>query len=96
MWIETVFRDWQSGGFHLDQCGMEDRARVARLLIVLAIGYLWLVSVGRWVVKKGYRKLIDDGTRRNWHFSLFQLGVGWMERLHSFTLPLPLILYLYT
>jgi hypothetical protein len=96
MWIETVFRDWQSGGFHLDQCGMEDRERVARLLIVLAIGYLWLVSVGRWVVKKGYRKLIDDGTRRNWHFSLFQLGVGWMERLHSFTLPLPLILYLYT
>jgi hypothetical protein len=95
MWIETVFRDWQSGGFHLDQCGIEDRARVARLLIVLAIGYLWLVSVGRWVVKKGYRKLIDDGTRRNWHFSLFQLGVGWMERLHSFTLPLPLILYLY-
>jgi len=96
MWIETVFRDWQSGGFHLDQCGMEDRARVARLLIVLAIGYLWLVCVGRWVVKKGYRKLIDDGTRRNWHFSLFQLGVGWMERLHSFTLPLPPILYLYT
>lgn len=96
MWIETVFRDWQSGGFHLDQCGMEDRARVARLLIVLAIGYLWLVSVGRWVVKKGYRKLIDDGSRRNWHFSLFQLGVGWMERLHSFTLPLPLLLYIYT
>ena len=96
MWIETVFRDWQSGGFHLDQCGMDDRTRVARLLMVLAIGYLWLVSVGRWVVKKGYRKLIDDGTRRNWHFSLFQLGVGWMERLHSFTLPLPLILYLYS
>lgn len=96
MWIETVFRDWQSGGFHLDQCGMEDRERVARLLIVLAISYLWLVSVGRWVVKRGYRTLIDDGTRRNWHFSLFQLGVGWMERLHSFALPLPLILYLYT
>jgi len=96
MWIETVFRDWQSGGFQLDQCGMQDRARVARLLIVLAISYLWLVSVGRWVVKKSYRKLIDDGSRRNWHFSLFQLGVGWMERLHSFTLPLPLILYLYT
>lgn len=96
MWIETVFRDWQSGGFHLDQCGIADRSRVARLLIVLALGYVWLVSVGRWVVKKGYRKLIDDGGRRNWHFSLFQLGVGWMERLHSFTLPLPLILYLYT
>lgn len=96
MWIETVFRDWQSGGFHLDRSGLEDRERLARLLIVLAIAYLWLVSVGRWVVKKGYRRLIDDGSRRNWHFSLFQLGVGWMERLHSFTLPLPVILFLYT
>lgn len=96
MWIETAFRDWQSGGFHLDRCGLEDRERLARLLIVLAITYLWLVSLGRWVVKKGYRKLIDDGSARTWHFSLFQLGVGWMERLHSFTLPLPLILYLYT
>lgn len=96
MWIETVFRDWQSAGFHLERCGVDDRERLARLLIVLAIAYLWLVSLGRWVVKKGYRRLIDDGTARNWHFSLFQLGVGWMERLHSFTLPLPLILYLYT
>ncbi len=96
MWIETVFRDWQSGGFHLDECGLPDTARVMRLLLVLAIAYLWLVSVGRWVVKKGYRRLIDDGSRRNWHFSLFQVGVGWMERLHSFSLPLPVLLFLYT
>ena len=47
MWIETVFRDWQSGGFHLDQCGVPDTERVTRLLLVLAIGYVWLVSLGR-------------------------------------------------
>jgi hypothetical protein len=95
MWIETVFRDWQSGGFHLDQTGIDQRERLARLLIVLAIAYLWLISIGRWVVKRGYRVRIDDGTSRGWHFSLFQLGVGWMERLHSCTLPLPVLLYLY-
>jgi hypothetical protein len=95
MWIETVFRDWQSGGFHLDQCGLSDTTRLVRLLIVLAVGYLWLVSLGRWVVKRGYRVLIDDGSSQRWHFSLFQLGVGWMERLGSFTQPPPLILYLY-
>jgi hypothetical protein len=95
MWIETVFRDWQSGGFHLDQTGISDRERLARLLIVMAIAYLWLVSIGRWVVKRGYRRLLDDGTARNWHFSLFQLGAGWLERRHSYTLPLPVLLYLY-
>ena len=93
--IETVFRDWQSGGFHLDQTGLEDRERLTRLLIVLALAYLWLVSIGRWVVKRGYRRLLDDGTARNWHFSLFQLGVGWLERRHSYTLALPVLLYLY-
>ena len=85
MWIETVFRDWQSGGFHLDRSGVMDRNRFARLLLPLAIAYLWLVSLGRWVVKRGYRRLIDDGTVRRWHYSLFQLGVGWKERLQSFT-----------
>lgn len=95
MWIETVFRDWQSGGFHLDETGILDHDRVVRLLIVLAIAYLWLVSIGRWLVKRGYRTLIDDGTARNWHFSLFQLGVGWLQRLHSRTQALPVLLYLY-
>ncbi len=95
MWIETAFRDWQSGGFHLDETGIDDRDRLARLLLVLALAYLWLVSLGRWVVKRSYRRRIDDGSARQWHFSLFQLGVGWMERLHSFTQPVPVLLYLY-
>jgi hypothetical protein len=95
MWIETVFRDWQSGGFHLDRCGLPDTTRVARLLLVLAIAYLWLVSVGRWVVKRGYRRLIDDGTAHQWHFSLFQLGVGWKERLASYTQSVPILFFLY-
>jgi hypothetical protein len=95
MWIETVFRDWQSGGFHLDKCGINSRERVARLLLVLAIAYLWLVSLGRWVVKKGYRTLIDDGDARTWHYSLFQLGVGWKERLASYNLAIPVLLHLY-
>ncbi len=95
MWIETVFRDWQSGGFHLDRSGIADRDRVTRLLLPLAIAYLWLVSLGRWVVKKGYRRLIDDGTAHSWHYSLFQLGVGWKEHLASYTQAIPVLLYIY-
>jgi hypothetical protein len=95
MWIETVFRDWQSGGFHLDRSGISEPGRLLNLLLPLAIAYLWLVSLGRWVVKKGYRELIDDGTSDNWHYSLFQLGVGWKERLASYTKAIPVLLYLY-
>jgi hypothetical protein len=95
MWIETGFRDWQSGGFQLDQTGITDRERLARLLIPLLVAYLWLVSIGRWVVKRGYRRLIDHGAARAWRYSLFQLGVGWLERLQSYHRLPPVILYLY-
>lgn len=95
MWIETVFRDWQSGGFQLDKSGISDRERFERLLLPLVIGYLWLVAVGRWVVKRGYRTLVDDGPARCWKYSLFQIGVGWKERLASYTQALPIVLKLY-
>jgi hypothetical protein len=95
MWIETVFRDWQSGGFHLERSGITDRKRFARLLLPLVIAYLWFVSLGRWVVKRGYRRLIDDGDSRSWHYSLFQLGVGWKERLASYCQAIPILLHLY-
>ncbi len=95
MWIETGFRDWQSGGFHLDKSGIEDRDRVARLLIPVLIAYIWIVSLGRWVVKRGYRRLIDHGAARAWRYSLFQLGVGWLARLQSYHRLPPVILYLY-
>jgi hypothetical protein len=95
MWIETVFRDWQSGGFHLDDSGIEDRDRFERLLLPMVIAYLWLVAVGRWVVKKGYRCLVDDGAARTWKYSLFQIGVAWKERLGSYTQALPLVMVLY-
>ena len=95
MWIETVFRDWQSGGFHLNQSGVTDRERFARLLIPLVIAYLWLVAVGRWVVKRGYRQLVDDGPANCWKYSLFQIGIAWKERLASYTQAFPSILKLY-
>lgn len=95
MWIETTFRDWQSGGFQLDRSRLTDRQRMARLLIVLAIAYLWFVSLGRWVVKRGYRRLLDDGPTGSWHYSLFQLGIGWQRRLQSCSRPMPLIETLY-
>lgn len=95
MWIETLFRDWQSFGFHLDQTGLVSYARFERLLLVLALAYLLFLSVGRWVVKRGFRRLIDDGAPRAWHYSLFQLGVGWLIYCQAQNKLMPVILSLY-
>lgn len=95
MWIEPGFRDWQSGGLHLDRTGIQDRRRLVQLLIPLLIAYIGLVSLGRWVVQRGYRRLIDHGAPRAWRYSLFQLGVGWLAHLYSYHRLPPVILYLY-
>jgi len=95
MWIETLFRDWQSGGFHLDASGVFDPQRFTRLILALALAYVLFLSVGRWVVKRGYRELIDDGTPRQWHYSLFQLGIGWFIYCQVRNLSMPVMFSLY-
>jgi hypothetical protein len=95
MWIETMFRDWQSGGFELGKTGITDHARFHRLIILVCLIYLWFVSVGRWVVKRGYRTLLDAGPSTAWQQSLFTLAVAWQNRLRTFDRPLPVFWFVY-
>jgi len=96
MWIETVFRDWQSQGFDLEASGVRDPKRFERLLLVLCLVYLWLVCVGRYVVKKGWRRRVDRGPARAWRYSLFMIGQAWHDHLASLGRLLPQIWVLYT
>jgi hypothetical protein len=96
MWIETIFRDWQSQGFDLEASGVREPDRFARLLLVLCLVYLWLVCVGRYVVKKGWRRRADRGPARAWRYSLFMIGQAWHDHLASLGRPLPQIWVLYT
>jgi hypothetical protein len=95
MWIETLFRDWQSSGFGLNKSGISDHERFARLLLLVCLVYLWFVSVGRWLVKRGYRCLIDAGPAERWQWSLFSLALAWQNRLRSFAQQMPVFWKLY-
>lgn len=95
MWIETLFRDWQSGGFALGTSGLRDHERFSRLLVLISLVYVWFVSVGRWLVKRGYRTRIDAGASNAWQVSLFGLAVAWQNHLRTFNQQMPLIWYLY-
>lgn len=95
MWIETVFRDWQRGGFELGTSGVRDHERFARLLVLVCLVYLWFVSVGRWLVKRGYRALIDAGPSQAWQLSLFSLAVAWQNRLRTFQQEMRLLWFVY-
>jgi hypothetical protein len=95
MWIETMFRDWQSGGFELGKSAISDRDRFARLLILVCLVYVWFVSIGRWLVKKGYRALLDAGASNCWQQSLFSLAVAWQNRLRTFDQPMRVFWFVY-
>jgi hypothetical protein len=95
MWIETMFRDWQSGGFELGKTGITNHKRFARLIILVCLVYLWFVSIGRWLVKRGYRMLLDAGASDAWEQSLFSLAVAWQNRLRTFDQPLRVLWFVY-
>lgn len=95
MWIETMFRDWQSGGFELGKTGITDHERFHRLIILVCLIYLWFVSIGRWLVKRGYRHLLDTGSSHAWHRSLFMLAIAWQNRCRTFDQPLTVFWFVY-
>jgi hypothetical protein len=42
-WIETVFSDQKSRGFHIHQSHISDVQRLSRLLIAACLAYIWIV-----------------------------------------------------
>jgi hypothetical protein len=95
MWIETMFRDWQSGGFELGKTGITNHERFERLLVLVCLVYVWFVSIGRWLVKKGYRTLLDAGASDGWQQSLFTLAVAWQNRLRTFDQSMRVFWFVY-
>jgi Transposase DDE domain len=78
MWIEELFRDEKSQGFHWESSRVRKPAHAARLLVVMALAVLMALCLGAWVIKSGHRKDLDS--RRQRRLSLFQLGVRWLRR----------------
>jgi DDE family transposase len=95
MGIETMFRDWQSGGFDLGKTRITNHDRFDRLIILVCLVYLGFVSVGRWLVKRGYRTLLDAGASDAWQQSLFSLAIAWQNRLRTFDQPMPVFWFVY-
>jgi hypothetical protein len=85
---EELFSDLKARGFHLDLSQLRHADRFSRLLLVIALLYVWVLLLARRVCLAGlahtltYRPLC----RR---YSLFQLGRRWLAR--QLTLDKPLL-----
>lgn len=85
--IETLFSDVKGRGFHLDKTRLFIPERVSRLILATAIAYVFSVFLGVDLIHSGrLGQLVrtDDS-----YYSLFQLGLIYLDHLLNNSLPFP-------
>jgi hypothetical protein len=85
--IETFFSDSKSRGFRIERSHLSEPERMARLLLVACLAYLWLVYLGTVARVEGWDKLIHRTNRCD--LSLFSLGLALLDHFLNEDLPLP-------
>ena len=87
VWIEEMFGDMKGHGFDLERSRLRHADRLNRLLLGVSIVYIWLISVGEYVIKHNFNTEIDRNDRRD--LSIFRLGWDFLERRLALNDPIP-------
>ncbi len=93
MWTEELYGDLKGHGFDLEATHLDDADRIARLVLAVCINFVWFIALGVWIVKRGWRHLLDHRSRRD--KSYFRLGLDWLDRCFRLDDPVPLRFTLY-
>jgi hypothetical protein len=88
MWTEELYGDLKGHGFDLEATHLDDPDRIARLVLAVCITFVWFLALGAWLVKHGWRHLLDHKSRRD--KSYFRLGLDWLDRCFRLDDPVPL------
>lgn len=93
VWQEEGLRDLKSGGWRWHRSLLRRPRHAARLLLVLALAYAWVISLGTRAVRLGKRCLrhLTRGHRRT--YSIFRLGLRYLYHLRSIREPPPMSLF---
>ncbi len=76
MQVEEMYADFKRLGLMLQASHLRDPDRLERLMLVVALCYVWCIALGSWVVKNGKRTLVDLKSRRD--HSYFRIGFDWL------------------
>ena len=79
MWIEEMFGDFKSHGFDLEKSRLGHFMSLSRLTLIVALLYIWLISLGATSVKRGWRQIVDRKERRD--LSIFRIGYDMFKHL---------------
>jgi len=78
MWVEEMFGDMKAHGFDLEKTHLRHFLRLSRLMLAVALLYVWLIAAGTNAIKRGQRRLVDRNDRRD--LSIFQIGWRIIDR----------------
>ncbi len=87
MWIEEMFGDMKGHGFDLEYSRLRHPERLNRLMLAVSLVYVWLISVGEYVIKHKLTSEVDRNDRRD--LSIFRLGWDFLERRLALHDPIP-------
>jgi len=88
MWVEEMYGDMKGHGFDLETTHLRDVDRISRLVLAVCIAFVWLITLGAWVVKRGHRHFVDCKSRRD--KSYFRIGWDWLARCIRLGDPIPI------
>lgn len=87
MWIEELFGDLKGHGVDLEASQLRHFLRLSRLTLVVCWLYLWLVSLGEWVICHNRAAEVDRTDRCD--LSIVRLGWDYLERRLALDAPIP-------
>lgn len=91
--IESLFSDFKTRGFGLEDTQMRIPANLERLILVLSIALYWAISIGLWHQKEHPQRLSQKQKKIS-KLSLFKIGMRYLRI--ALTLASPLIPLLWT
>ena len=93
MWTEEMYGDMKGHGFDLEATHLDDVDRISRVVLAVCIAFVWLITLGSRIVKKGLRHFVDVKSRRD--KSYFRIGWDWIQRCMRLDKPFPLCFHPY-
>lgn len=87
VWTEELYGDLKGHGFDLEATHIRAPERLERLVLGVCWAYVWLLALGSWVVKRGWRHLVDRRDRRD--HSYFRIGWDYVEHCLRLGMPIP-------
>ena len=76
MWTEEMYGDLKDHGMEVETTNLVHADRIDRLMLGVCWTYVWLLVLGSYVVKRGWRPLVDRKNRRD--KSYFRIGLDFV------------------